>query len=356
MSGIRCVDKEGRIMSSVDYACLYDSNGKGKFSLNIFSPLKPIVNDGNLSFLTGEFMPKILDISSSSEEIVKLWDKFESDGFPMEDLSQSYYVAELRSFFASGVYPSITLVSDLILLITCIERCRNMTGFEQKYNRDKIKIQQLIKSRNSNPRDLKSNLTVCEKISHIENEYMIAYNINSIHPVEFTNDKGTPDLKVKNKNILIDTKMRFVNDKPIMPNPEKIDATIKTIFSLLMKDGFAPMVDAFDKQNADIAMINLNKTAYGFTLATGLIPDSNLESSVNSAFKMVEENEKAVIFYNLSKGTINNIFVLCFKRNVVEEIGRNLDRIDKLLIKGRSKMNFSQFATFVNEMGKGLFD
>ena len=48
---------------------------------------------------------------------------------------------------------------------------------------------------------------------------------------------------------------------------------------------------------------------------------------------MVKNNDKAVIFYTLPRGTICDISAICLKRSILDNIGGNLDRIDKQLIR-----------------------
>jgi hypothetical protein len=49
-----------------------------------------------------------------------------------------------------------------------------------------------------------------------------------------------------------------------------------------MKESFAPLQRAFDEQNADIAMVNLSLSSYGFMLSTSLIGDSNFRPKIRS--------------------------------------------------------------------------
>jgi hypothetical protein len=53
-----------------------------------------------------------------------------------------------------------------------------------------------------------------------------------------------------------------------------------------MKESFAPLQRAFDEQNADIAMVNLSLSSYGFMLSTSLIGDSNFRPMITTAFNM----------------------------------------------------------------------
>jgi hypothetical protein len=181
----------------------------------------------------------------------------------------------------------------------------------------------------------------------MHNEYLTAYYVNKIIPIELTDDISKPDFKVIDNDIFIDTKIRFTNDKSVYKDPNNIDITNRAIFSLLMKDGFAPLERAFDEQNANIAMVNLSISSYGFLLSTGLVTDSNFKSTMTNALNIVK-NDKVVIFYTLPRGTINDVSAICFKRSIVDNIGGNLDRIDKQLIRLGNKKTFSEFATYVN--------
>jgi hypothetical protein len=160
----------------------------------------------------------------------------------------------------------------------------------------------------------------------MHNAYLTAFYINEIVPIELTDDIDKPDFKVIDNGILIETKMRLTNDKPAYKDPNNMDITNKTIFSLLMRDGFAPLKRAFDEQNADIAMVNLSVSSYGFLLSTGLIIDSNFKNTMITALNTVKNNDKAVIFYTIPRGSINGISAICFKKSIVNEIGGNLDR------------------------------
>ena len=149
---------------------------------------------------------------------------------------------------------------------------------------------------------------------------------------------------------MIDTKMRLVNDKPAYKDTFEMDLTNQAIFSLLMKEGFAPLQRTFDEQSTDIAMVNLSISSYGFMLSTGLIADSNFSHTMATASNMVKNKEKAIIFYTLPRGTINGIFSICFKRSIVDRIGGDLSRIDSQFYRLGSKKNFSEFAAYVNAL------
>ena len=149
-------------------------------------------------------------------------------------------------------------------------------------------------------------------------------------------------------DILIDTKMRLTNDKPAYKDSNDTNLTNKTIFSLLMKDGFGPLQSAFDEQNTDIAMVNLSISSYGFMLSTGLIADTDFRFTMTAALEMAKNKEKVVIFYTLPRGTISGIFAICFKRSIVDKIGEDLSRKDSQFYRLGSKKSFSEFASFVN--------
>lgn len=336
------------IKSSNTYDGLFSINENGTYSLRIVSPLKPKVKGNNLEFITGEVGPTILGINTSPQHILQLWENYEQQGFPLEDILQALYYIELLKFLRSWQTPTVTLLAEVVILLDSFDKCKQIIGFSKRIRQDKRKILDLVDARNTDKKNIQKNRDIYEKIYSMHNEYLTAYYVNEIVPIELTDDIGKPDFKVIDNDILIDTKMRFTNDKSAYKDPNSIDLTNKTIFSLLMRDGFAPLERAFDPQNADIAMVNLSISSYGFLLSTGLITDSNFKSTMTNALNMIKNNDKAVIFYTIPRGTINKISAICFKRSIVDNIGGNLDRIDKKFNYIGNKKNFSEFATFVN--------
>ena len=334
--------------SSNIYNGLFSIDENGKYRLGIFSPLKPTIIASNLKFITGEVDPNILGINSSPYQIIKLWEEYETMGFPLEDIAQSLYVVELMGFIRSWEAPSVTLLAEVIVLLESINKCKYITGFDKRVSRDKRKLLDIVESRNKDKYNLQKNMDIYQKIYALHNDYTTAKYVNEIVAISLTDDISKPDFKVIDSGILIDTKMRFAVDKPVYEDPTNVDISNKAIFSLLMKDGFAPLERAFDEQNSDIAMVNLSLSSYGFMLSTGLIADSNFRLTMTTALNLVKSKEKAIIFYSLPRGTINGIFAICFKRSIVDEIGGNLSRIDAQFYRLGCKKNFSEFAAYVN--------
>lgn len=95
------------IKSSNTYNDLFSIDENGKYSLGIFSPLKPKTKGSNLEFITGEVDPNILGINSSAQEVIKLWEQYETTGFPLEDIAQSLYQVELRDFIITWQAPPV---------------------------------------------------------------------------------------------------------------------------------------------------------------------------------------------------------------------------------------------------------
>jgi hypothetical protein len=90
-----------------------------------------------------------------------------------------------------------------------------------------------------------------------------------------------------------------------------------------MKDSFAPLQRTFDEQNADIAMVNLSLSSYGFMLSlTELRKSSYLLQTTKRDYQFV----------------------------VVDKIGGDLSRLDSAFYRLGSKKNFSEFAAYINEL------
>ncbi|MGH9927438.1 MAG: hypothetical protein ACRD5B_18890, partial [Nitrososphaeraceae archaeon] len=238
MSDIIYSTKTG-VKSSNTYNGLFFVDENGKYGLRIFSPLKPTTIGSNLKFITGEVDPNILGISSSPQRIIKLWEEYGMMGFPLEDIAQSLYVTELMDFVKSlidspNVRPMIspvTLLAEVIILLDSINKCKQITGFDERMNKDKRKLLDIVGSRNKDKQNFQKNRNVYEKIYTMHNEYITASYINEIVPIEFTDDINKPDFMVKDSGILIDTKMRLTNNKPAYNDPIDMEITNKAIFS-----------------------------------------------------------------------------------------------------------------------------
>jgi hypothetical protein len=239
-------------------------------------------------------------------------------------------------------------LAEVIVLLESIYRCKQIKGFDERVSNDKRKLLSIVESRNKDKHSFQKNNEVYEKVYTLYNEYVTASYIQENVHIELTDDDGKPDFKVIDSNILIDTKMRLANDKPVYRDPNDTNVTNKTIFSLLMKDGFGPLQRTFDEQNSDIAMVNLSLSSYGFMLSTGLIEDTDFRSTMTAALEMAKNKEKVVIFYTLPRGTINGIYVICFKRSIVDKIGGNLNRLDSEFYRLGNKKNFSEFVAYVS--------
>lgn len=142
--------------------------------------------------------------------------------------------------------------------------------------------------------------------------------------------------------------MRLENDRPAYKDFANVDLTNRTVLSLLMNDGLAPLQRAFDEQNSDIAMINLSLSSYGFILSTGLVVDSNFRRVIEAALRMARIKEKVVAFYSSPRVTIHKVFAICFKRSTVARIGGDLSKVSSELYRLGNEKNFSQFASYVN--------
>jgi hypothetical protein len=345
------------IKSSNTYDGLFWVDENGIYRLGIFSPLKPIAKGSNLKFITGEVDPSILGVQSSPDQIIKLWEEYETKGFPLEEIAQSLYVVELvglikscgtPSVIKSWESPHVTLLAEVIVLLESINKCKHIKGFDERVSKDKSNLLNIVESRNKAKHSFQKNKEAYEKVYALHNEYATASYIHENVAIELTDDVGKPDFKVIDSDILIDTKMRLTNDKPAYKDPNDTNLTNKTIFSLLMKDGFGPLERTFDEQNTDIAMVNLSISSYGFMLSTGLIADTDFRFTMTAALEMAKNKEKVVIFYTLPRGTISGIFAICFKRSIVDKIGGDLSRIDSEFYRLGSKKSFSEFASFVN--------
>ena len=50
-----------------------------------------------------------------AQQVIKLWEEFETMGFPLEDIAQSLYQVELIDFIKSWQGPPVTLLTEVIV-------------------------------------------------------------------------------------------------------------------------------------------------------------------------------------------------------------------------------------------------
>lgn len=132
------------IKSSNIYNGLFSVEENGKYWLRILAPLKPIAKGNNLEFVSGEVDPSILGIQSSPDQIINLWEEYETKGFPLDEIAQSLYVVELmgliKSWDTSSVIkswesPHVTLLAEVIVLLESINKCKHIKGFDESTQR-----------------------------------------------------------------------------------------------------------------------------------------------------------------------------------------------------------------------------
>jgi hypothetical protein len=146
------------IKSSNTYNDLFSINEHGQPSLGIFSPLKPKINESNLKFITGEVNLHMLGINSSPQQILQLWEDYEQNGFPLEDIAQSLYTIELREFFRVCYKPIATLLAEVVVLLDSINKCKQIVAFSKRVSQDKRKLLNLIEARNKDKENIQKNL------------------------------------------------------------------------------------------------------------------------------------------------------------------------------------------------------
>jgi len=81
-----------------------------------------------------EFYPKFLGCNSvTAEELVLLWNEFQSDGYNLDKISESLLVYDINNFLMGGglLIPSII---EPIILIDTINSCNITKGIDRRAN------------------------------------------------------------------------------------------------------------------------------------------------------------------------------------------------------------------------------
>jgi hypothetical protein len=116
---------------------------------------------------------------------------------------------------------------------------------------------------------------------------------------------------------------------------------------LLSRDAFksGTIDEAFDRQNTDIAVINLSHSEFGdlfaayvYTINKGYQFDSAFENAV----KLIQQNKKAVILYSeiITMDKTYRIGALCSEKETVMALGSELEKREKDAGIDESKPNY----------------
>jgi hypothetical protein len=356
------ITQGGKIVISIDYNPFFTiTSGTPTFTFP--DSYFPIASDVNLKLCSCEINVKSFGCISNAKELEGLWKEFQMKGIPLDKMAESFLVYDVNSF-CNGTIPLPSII-ELVILIDSINSVKNIKGVHLRITKLKKELSAITdkqiyfdKQRNNETQEYNSYCKNCEDlletILSAINEFQVAIAIKKSFPeLEFTDDKGKSDLVIRKKNLNIDAKIRLPKINLTTNSDKSVELSPKALLALLCKDGFPQIANAFDEQLAEIVVVNLTTTQYGFLLSTESTSLGNqFESSLNEAIRMVEDGKQVVIVYSKTRGDIIDIYSTALERGKIELIGANIDKIDKIFKRNLKPLDFFDLARLVNGLTK----
>ena len=361
--GYRIMEHD-KIIVSVDYNPLFSTTG-GMPTFTFPNSYKPqTINHETLTLSSCALDTRSFGCISSPSQLESLWSYFQTKGLPMDKITESLLVYDV-DHLGKGMIPFPSIIEP-ILLIDSMNSCKDIKGVELRFTELKKELTAITNKQMYF--DSQQNVEKQDYISYIKNtkdilrttlsginEFQITFAINQLLPVEFSNDKGKPDLILHSrKDIKIDAKLRLADINLRINSDGSIEIPTHALLGLLCKEAYPQIARAFDDQSANIVMINSTMTEHGFFLSTELTGiGDRLDKSLNHAIHMTEElHKQVVIVYSKARGQMTDIYSVVFEREEMEMIGANIDKIEKIARYQSMPLNFYDFARVV----KGLIN
>lgn len=288
----------------------------------------PIAEGNYIKVLNGKYPVEILETSSTAEQLVQLWNQ-NNQKLPLDELLVSLLQLDFIDYKnqKSPIYPRFI---ELILLLDSLEKCRNIDNFERRVNKIKKLLKGLLKSSNANL--INKLVEIYEKIVSIRNEFYLAYLLNAVEQISFTDDKKA-DFYLINKKMFIDAKINIKVDTTLNVPTKQLKIDFDNVLMLMIKNGYRQIEHAFNDQGANLVMVNLSMTLIGSLLGGRSHKSHTLRQVFPQATNAVEKGKDGVIFYCIFRGNINNTYFSYMDKTKVLTIGRILDKIELDLIK-----------------------
>jgi hypothetical protein len=285
----------------------------------------PIVDKNNsIRFPSCAFNTDAYGLIHSANDLVTLCEKLVKSGFPLDEISLMLKIDE---------------PVEIIRTIDALECCNSINGIERRSADLKKKLLTIITQKNSKIEEKKER--VLQALTTTTDELRIAYKIVKMgYPLEFRDRKG-PDFRIgNNETKLLEAKSRFNRKYAAGISDKSVRLNEKGIMSLLCRDAFPLLEDAFGEQDTHIALINLSHSEYGLLLAMHSLVNNRrfeLKKALDEALAISQEEKDAAVLYMESSGGTSEYFGIALERKVIEQIGRSLDKIENILRKSESR-------------------
>jgi hypothetical protein len=291
-----------------------------------------VADDNSIRFPSCTFSTEAYGLINRANDLVTIWKKLVNSGFPLDEISSLLKIADEPI--------------EIIRTIDALECCDSIYGIERIGADLKKNLSSIITQKNTTTEEKKQKVLLA--LTTTTDELRIAYTIVKMgYPLEFRDREG-PDFRIGNKETkLLEAKSRFnrkyvggISDKSVRLNE-------KGIMSLLCRDAFPLLEEAFGEQNTHIALINLSHSEYGLLLAMhSLLNDRKFElkKAMDDALILSREEKDAVVLYVESSGGTTEYFGITLERKIIEDIGRSLDKIESILRKSGKSFDYYDVA------------
>jgi len=275
-------------------------------------------------------------IGLTANEIINGWKELESEGFDLENVSKCLQIMEILTL-NSGIILIVPLCIHVIKVITGLISCseilnisKRKTILKKQINAIVAKYTVLTSVSNQFKEDIRN---LIDTLITSSDEYHIASLINSMGFQVIFRDSPGPDFSIGSESYGIasvhsEAKSRL-NRKYIGGLPGKSAfVNHKAILSLICRDAFTKMEEIFDRQKANIGLVNLSRSEYGDLLPMFSKFNRNVHSlkkAFEDGIRMHKNHKQVAILY--SELPNSGMAAIALERHMVETVGKNLDHL-----------------------------
>jgi hypothetical protein len=279
-----------------------------------------------------------------SRKIIDEWESLESkkeDGFPLTHLVSLFSIIEKMQSSNLGIdYSPLPLPIHIIRMIDTIMCCQSIEGASNRINKLKQNLCSLVSEAIKIPsKQGHIALEIFKIIFSINDEFQIGCLLHNIYPSLKFNRGGGPDFILED-NIIVKVEAKSKLNRTYLGdfnNPSyNLDKLVYLI--LLSRDAYkaGTLRTAFDKQETNIALINLYHSEFGDLFAASVYGSNNetdyqLQVAFNQAISLVKRKKRAVILYSemVSNDKPYRLCAITADKDTVDMYGSQLELKEK---------------------------
>jgi hypothetical protein len=198
---------------------------------------------------------------------------------------------------------------QIVRTIDALAVCNPIKGLTSRKQKLMERLKTLVSDKAME--NTKRKIKILEALITATDEFRIAHELCKLgFAVEFGGKKGA-DLIINHRQIGIikaEAKSRLNITHHLESSTKSAVVYERAILSLLCRDAYSKLEEAFDEQESNIALINLTRSQYGHLLAAYMTlynVDYHLRSAFDKALKLVESGQQAVLAYYEIAGETN---------------------------------------------------